>query len=161
MDNYLRALAERLVAAAVDRKIMVATAESCTGGMVAAAITAIPGASAMFDRSFVTYTNEAKTEMVGVPSDLIASEGAVSEAVACRMAEGAIARSHADIAVAITGIAGPSGGTLEKPVGTVWIATCVRGAAGSAIIYRFDGERDDVRLSACKEALNSVLNTQN
>ena len=105
--------------------LMVATAESCTGGMVASALTDIPGSSAVVDRGFVTYSNEAKAEMLGVPMDLIIEHGAVSEPVARAMAEGALAQSRADLTVAITGIAGPGGGSAEKPEGLVHFA-CAR-----------------------------------
>lgn len=99
---------------------MAATAESCTGGMIAAALTDVPGSSAVLDRGFVTYSNEAKTEMLAVPADLIAWAGAVSPEVARAMAQGAVLNSRADIAVSVTGVAGPGGGTAEKPVGLVW-----------------------------------------
>lgn len=105
--------------------LMVATAESCTGGLIAATLTEIAGSSAVVDRGFVTYSNEAKNEMLGVPMDLIEANGAVSEHVARAMAEGALARSRADIAVSVTGIAGPGGGSADKPVGTVHFA-CAR-----------------------------------
>ena len=121
-DARILALAEALGKALVARRRQVATAESCTGGLVAGAITAIAGSSAWFDRGFVTYTNEAKCELLGVPAALIAREGAVSEAVARAMADGALARSQADLVVAVTGIAGPGGGSAGKPVGTVCFA---------------------------------------
>lgn len=110
--------------AASDRKIVVA--ESCTGGLVAAALTEIPGSSAVLDRGFVTYSNEAKMEMLGVPSDLIETFGAVSVACVWAMAKGALDRSNADVAVAISGVAGPGGGTVHKPVGTVVFARVTR-----------------------------------
>lgn len=115
-----------LIAAAKARGIRVVTAESCTGGLIAAALTSVPGASAVLERGFVTYSNEAKTEMLGVPAELIQRVGAVSRDVALAMAEGALTHSRADIAVAVTGIAGPDGGTAEKPVGLVHIATAAR-----------------------------------
>lgn len=104
-------------------RLMVATAESCTGGLVAAALTDIPGSSAVVDRGFVTYSNEAKADLLGVPMELIITHGAVSEPVARAMAEGALGKSKADLAVAITGIAGPGGGTAEKPEGLVHFAS--------------------------------------
>lgn len=106
--------------------LTIATAESCTGGLIAASLAAVPGASAALERGFVTYSNEAKTEMLGVPADLIAQVGAVSREVALAMVEGALARSPADLAVAVTGIAGPDGGSSEKPVGLVHIAAARR-----------------------------------
>lgn len=103
-----------------DKKVMVATAESCTGGLVSATLTEIPGSSAMLDRGFVTYSNEAKSDLLGVPAEMVERHGAVSGEVAAAMAEGALARSNADVTIAITGIAGPGGGTDLKPVGLVW-----------------------------------------
>ncbi|QKV18178.1 CinA family protein [Oricola thermophila] len=103
-----------------DKKVLVATAESCTGGLVSATLTEIPGSSAMLDRGFVTYSNEAKSDLLGVPAEMIERHGAVSGEVAAAMAEGALARSNADVTIAITGIAGPDGGTDLKPVGLVW-----------------------------------------
>jgi nicotinamide-nucleotide amidase len=111
-----------VVAELIHRKLMIAVAESCTGGQLAAAITAVAGASAIFDRGFVTYSNAAKVEMLGVPANLIETYGAVSREVAVAMAEGALRHSHADIALSITGVAGPSGGSAEKPVGLVLFA---------------------------------------
>lgn len=121
--------AQTLLAETKARGFKIATAESCTGGLIAASLAAIPGASASLERGFVTYSNEAKTEMLGVPADLIQRVGAVSREVAIAMAEGAIAKSRADIAVAVTGIAGPDGGTPEKPVGLVHMAASRRGGA--------------------------------
>jgi len=118
-----------LIAAAKARGVRVVTAESCTGGLIAAALTSMPGASAVLERGFVTYSNEAKTEMLGVPADLIARKGAVSQEVALAMVDGALKHSPADIAVAVTGIAGPDGGSDEKPLGLVHIAAAKRGGA--------------------------------
>uniref|UniRef100_UPI00359414B9 CinA family protein n=1 Tax=Aestuariivirga sp. TaxID=2650926 RepID=UPI00359414B9 len=116
-DLIKRAVA--LIDVCRERKLWLATAESCTGGLIAGLITAVPGSSDVFDAGFVTYSNEAKTRMIGVPTDLIASAGAVSEDVARAMALGALAHSRADIAMAVTGVAGPGGGTALKPVGLV------------------------------------------
>lgn len=135
------------------RGLRVATAESCTGGLVAAALTAIAGASDVFERGFVTYSNAAKTAMLGVPAALIATQGAVSEAVARRMAEGAIAASEADLAVAVTGLAGPSGGTSAKPVGLVWFAAARRGGSVLAERHQFSGDRREVREASVRRAL--------
>ena len=115
-------IAAHILDLARERGIMIATAESCTGGLVAGAICSISGASDVFERGFVTYTNRAKSEMLGVPGDLIADHGAVSEPVARMMAEGALRESHGHVAVAITGVAGPGGGSPMKPVGTVHFA---------------------------------------
>ena len=140
----------------------VAVAESCTGGLVAAALTEIAGSSAVFDRGFVTYSNEAKIELLGVAEDLIDTFGAVSVAVAWAMAQGALAHSRADLAVAITGIAGPDGGTPQKPVGTVVFAVARRGAdpeAAEAETQVFETARDraEVRRQAALVALGLLL----
>lgn len=150
----LRARAEALVIACTARGLRLAAAESCTGGLVAALLTEVPGSSRVLERGWVTYSNEAKTELVGVPADLIAAHGAVSEAVARAMAEGALARSRADAAVAVTGIAGPGGATAMKPVGLVWFALAVRGADTRALERRYgDRGRSAVRLAAVGDAL--------
>lgn len=130
-----------------------ATAESCTGGGIAQAITAIPGSSAWFDRGFVTYSNAAKTEMLNVPPQLIDRHGAVSEAVVKAMTQGALAFSSADWAVAVSGIAGPGGGSLEKPVGTVWLAWQQRGYDPLAECVFFEGDRTSVRERTVVRAL--------
>lgn len=135
------------------RGLMLATAESCTGGLVAAALTAIPGSSAVVERGFVTYSNHAKAEMLGVPMALIDAHGAVSEPVARAMAEGALAHSHAQVAVAITGIAGPDGGSADKPVGLVHFAAARHGAATIARAHVFTGDREAVRAQATRTAL--------
>lgn len=126
-EKRLAEAARTYVEQCVQRKLRVVTAESCTGGLIAATIAKIPGCSAMLDRGFVTYSNEAKSEMLGVPADLIAARGAVSAEVARAMAEGALRLSHADISVAVTGIAGPDGGSGEKPVGLVHFAAARKG----------------------------------
>ena len=126
-SNHERA--GRLLGETKSRGYTIATAESCTGGLIAASLSAVPGASASLERGFVTYSNEAKTEMLGVPADLISQHGAVSKEVALAMVSGALAHSPADIAVAVTGIAGPDGGTAEKPVGLVHVAAARRGGA--------------------------------
>lgn len=136
---------------------MLSTAESCTGGMIAAAMTDVAGSSAVFDRGFVTYSNEAKSEMLGVPPDLIASVGAVSGPVASAMASGALQRSRAGIAVAVTGIAGPGGGGPDKPVGTVWFGVARHGAARVATERQmFPGDRAAVRAATLAHALHLV-----
>ncbi len=122
--NYERA--EQLLAQASARRLMIATAESCTGGLIAATLAAVPGASASLERGFVTYSNEAKIELLGVPANLISEHGAVSRDVALAMARGALQHSAAHIAVAVTGVAGPTGGTAEKPVGLVHISAARR-----------------------------------
>lgn len=132
---------------------LLATAESCTGGMIAAACTALAGSSDWFDRGFVTYSNAAKGDMLGVPAELIERHGAVSAEVACAMAEGALAHSRAALAVAVTGIAGPSGATPGKPVGTVWLALAVRGEPARAELLQLEGDRAAVRAQTVRHAL--------
>jgi nicotinamide-nucleotide amidase len=148
---------ESLAASLLAKGWRVATAESCTGGLISAACTELAGSSAWFERGFVTYSNEAKTELLGVDAGLIAAHGAVSEAVARAMAQGALARSGADIAVAVTGIAGPTGGSPDKPVGTVWLAWAVRGGIVEAERQRFEGDRAEVRRATCARALDGLL----
>lgn len=137
--------------------VKLATAESCTGGLVAAALTAIPGSSDVVERGFVTYSNEAKEEMLGVSPALLRAFGAVSEPVAKAMAEGAIERSRADIAVSITGVAGPGGGTPEKPVGLVHFGLARRGRATLAVHRIFPGDRAAVRRQAVEQALTMAI----
>lgn len=146
--------AEALLALCRSKGLMIVTAESCTGGLVAGALTAVPGSSAVVERGFVTYSNAAKTEMLGVPGAVIAEHGAVSELVARAMAEGALRRSRADLAVAVTGIAGPDGGSAEKPVGLVHFAAGLRGGAAVHVERRFGAiGRDGVRAAAVDQAL--------
>ena len=133
-----------------------ATAESCTGGLIAAACTAVAGSSDWFERGFVTYSNEAKTEMLAVPAALIATHGAVSEPVARAMVDGALRHSHATLAVAVTGIAGPGGAVPGKPVGTVWLAWG-DGTQVSAERLQLDGDRTAVRAATVAAALARLL----
>ena len=147
--------AAALVAACRSRGLVLATAESCTGGLVAALITEVPGSSATFDRGFTTYSNEAKAEMLGVSPTLIAAEGAVSDAVARAMAWGVLARSRAHVAVSVTGVAGPGGGTAAKPVGLVHFACAHRGGGVTVVERRFgDLGRGAVRLASVGQALD-------
>ena len=134
-----------------------ATAESCTGGLIAAACTAVAGSSDWFERGFVTYSNEAKVESLGVDPALLAAHGAVSEEVACAMAAGALAHARAELAVAVTGIAGPGGGTPVKPVGLVWLALARRGGAPVAERLQLDGDRAAVRGRTVARALAALL----
>ena len=151
-------LAEILVRRATAAGVMVVTAESCTGGMVAAAITDVAGASAVLDRGLVTYSNAAKRDLLGVPAPALDSHGAVSMETAAAMAEGALAASpQAGLAVAITGIAGPGGGSAEKPVGLVWFGLAVRGGAVETRRHLFDGDRAAIRTQAANEALRLLL----
>lgn len=128
------------------RREMLAAAESCTGGLIAAACTSVAGSSDWFERGFVTYSNEAKTELLGVPPALIAAHGAVSEPVARAMAEGAVARSRAHWSVAVTGIAGPGGAVPGKPVGTVWLAIGRRGHGAVPTLLQLGGDRESIRM---------------
>lgn len=157
MNPSTSALAQQLGDALLQRHWSCTVAESCTGGLVAAAITEISGSSQWFDRGFVTYTNLSKTELLGVPPDLIASQGAVSEAVVRAMAEGALAASQADVSVAISGIAGPGGGSPEKPVGTVWFACASRHHKTTAVSHCFKGDRAAVRSQAVWGAINTLV----
>lgn len=134
-----------------------ATAESCTGGGLAEILTRIPGSSAWFERGFITYSNAAKQEMLAVPAETLEQFGAVSEATASAMAKGAVENSHADYGVAITGIAGPDGGTKEKPVGTVCFAWYKRNEGGSTASICFDGDRLKVREQACMLAMQGLI----
>ncbi len=139
------------------KSLLLATAESCTGGGIAEVITRIPGSSAWFDRAFVTYSNEAKVEMLGVESNAIDRYGEVSDAVVRQMAEGALARSKAHLAVAVTGIAGPGGGTVDKPVGTVWFAWVVRDKSIVSERCVFSGDRAAIRHQTIVHALSKLL----
>ena len=150
----LRARAETLLAAARAKGLKIACAESCTGGLIAGLLTEIPGSSDVLDRGFVTYSNQAKEEMLGVPGAMIRQQGAVSEAVARAMAEGAIRNSTAQLSVAVTGVAGPGGGSDEKPVGLVHIAAARAGEATLHRECRFgDIGRSEVRIKSVETAL--------
>ncbi len=144
--------ARDLLAALEARRMTLATAESCTGGLIAAALTAIPGSSAVVTRGYVTYSNEAKAEMLGVPAELFGTVGAVSEEVARAMAEGAVRASGADLALSCTGIAGPGGATPDKPVGLVFIGCALRGAPARVARRVFPGDRAAVRAATVAEA---------
>ena len=164
MQKDIIELARQLGDALSAKQWMAATAESCTGGGVAYAITAISGSSAWFDRGFVTYTNEAKQQMLDVSGETLNQHGAVSEAVVLEMTAGVLRHSSANIAVAISGVAvaisgvaGPTGGSDEKPVGTVWISWRTQDGIHHAKQYLFPGDREQVRLQAIREALNGLL----
>ncbi|GAB4290621.1 MAG: nicotinamide-nucleotide amidase [Thiohalomonadaceae bacterium] len=156
-DQDLDALAEQVAAALLERGWRLATAESCTGGWVAKVCTDLAGSSRWFERGFVTYTNEAKQEMLGVEAGVLAEQGAVSEATVRQMAAGALARSRARLALAISGIAGPGGATPFKPVGMVCLAWVVSGDAVVSCTRHFEGDRDAVRRQAVAAALQGVL----
>lgn len=155
-DPQRSTVIEQLAAALLKKQAFMATAESCTGGGIAQALTAIPGSSAWFDAGFVTYSNQAKSRMLHVPEAVIAEQGAVSEAVVRRMVTGAILNSQARYAVAVSGIAGPGGGTPEKPVGTVWIAWGDTASVEAEPFY-FSGDREAIRLQTEDFALKRLL----
>lgn len=157
MDEALKRLAQAVGEALLARSMTLTVAESCTGGLIGGALTAIPGASTWFDRGFITYSNEAKQEMLGVCANTLREYGAVSEETAQEMAAGALAQSHADVAVAITGIAGPGGGALQKPVGLVCFAWAIQGGLARSSTRQFSGDREAVRCQAVKAALEEVL----
>ena len=150
-------LAERVVRACEAAGLRISTAESCTGGLIAAALTEIPGASNVLERGFVAYSYAAKTELLGVPADLIEAHGAVSPEVAQAMAEGALGGAPAELSVAITGIAGPGGATPAKPVGLVQLAAARKGAETLSERHVFSGDRGEVRLQGVQAALEMLL----
>jgi len=156
-DKKLYQLAEQVGLALKAGGVMLATAESCTGGGVAQAVTMVPGSSEWFERGFVTYTNISKREMLGVSADTLAQHGAVSEATVREMVRGCLAGSHAQVGVAVSGTAGPSGGTPEKPVGTVCFAWGVKDGECRAETRRFSGDRDAVRVQSVEYALQGIL----
>jgi nicotinamide-nucleotide amidase len=156
LPAYIFAEAEGLLAACRAKRIMLATAESCTGGLIAAALTAIAGSSDVVDRGFVTYSNEAKNQMIGVPMPLIERYGAVSEQVAAAMAEGALSRSRATIAVSVTGVAGPGGGSAEKPVGLVWFGIARTRVPVHAESRIFPGDRTGIRAATVEHAFKLI-----
>ena len=147
---------EQLAQLLLSRGWMLATAESCTGGLIAAACTDLAGSSEWFERGFVTYSNAAKSELLGVDAQTLATHGAVSEAVVRAMAEGAVRHSKARVAVAVTGVAGPSGGSKDKPVGTVWFGYLVDGELSSEM-RRFPGDRAAVRTATVRHALDGLV----
>lgn len=148
--------ADSLLAACRTKGIMLATAESCTGGLIAAALTAIAGSSDVVDRGFVTYSNEAKNQMIGVPMPLIETHGAVSEDVAAAMADGALARSRAAIAVSVTGVAGPGGGSAAKPVGLVCFGLARTGRPAITERHVFPGDRAAIRAATVAHAFAMI-----
>ena len=148
MEKDIITLAEKVGQTLLKQNLLLCTAESCTGGWVAQAISGVEGCSAWFERGFVTYSNTAKQEMLGVPVATIGKFGAVSQETAKAMAEGALQNSHADISIAITGIAGPSGGSKDKPVGLVWFAISQRSRSTLTFSRQFKGDRTSVREQA-------------
>ncbi|HUY67986.1 MAG TPA: CinA family protein [Alphaproteobacteria bacterium] len=150
-------LARKVIESYAEQKRRIVTAESCTGGLIAGALTDIPGASDVLERGFVSYSNAAKIEVLGVMPDVLESYGAVSAQIAEAMAKGALEFSHADVAVSVTGIAGPGGGSSDKPVGLVYLGLADRKGAVFHYKCQFKGERDEVRMAAVREALKLLL----
>ncbi len=157
MDRELEVLSHAVGAALKDLGLVLTTAESCTGGWIAQVVTSTAGSSDWFERGFVTYSNAAKQELLGVRAETLRTCGAVSEETAGEMVLGAIARSHAEVALAVTGIAGPGGGSADKPVGMVCFAWCRRGDPAHVSTARFQGDREAVRRKAVIHALEGVL----
>ena len=156
-DSALYKLAERTGQTLSARRWLLVLAESCTGGWIAKVLTDVPGSSGWFERGFVTYSNAAKVELLGMPQAVLDAYGAVSRETVNAMAAGALAHSRADVALAVSGIAGPDGGSPDKPVGTVWLAWTLRGHAGHSRRYRFQGDREAVRRQAVVAALEGLL----
>ena len=158
MADRLTASAAKLLGAALSASgKTVAVAESCTGGLLGGAITSIPGSSLYFSGGVVTYANSAKISLLGVPPDLVAARGAVSREVALAMAEGALSLFRADLAIAVTGVAGPGGGSRGKPVGTVWVAVVALGGVRYAHRFRFPGGRAAVRRETVRASLGAAI----
>jgi nicotinamide-nucleotide amidase len=160
-DAALNALAQQVATAALEKRVMVATAESCTGGWISKALTDLAGSSAWFEAGVVTYSYSAKEALLGVNPRTLERTGAVSEETVLEMVSGALARYGAGVAVAVTGIAGPSGGTADKPVGTVWIGWKRRGGYAHATVYHFAGDREAVRRQTVAAALAGIVTELN
>lgn len=157
MEDELKQLAISLNQRLLGGGEIMSSAESCTGGWIAKAMTDVPGSSGCFDRAFITYSNEAKQEMLGVAAETLEQNGAVSEAVVRQMVQGALERSRASVAVAVSGIAGPDGGTEEKPVGTVWLAWARAGGQVFTAKKLFPGDREEVRYRTAVTALQEIV----
>jgi nicotinamide-nucleotide amidase len=156
IDDPSAGLTGQLAQLLQSRGLMLCTAESCTGGLIAAACTERAGSSLWFERGFVSYSNASKTDLLGVPPDLIARHGAVSQEVARAMAAGALAHARAELAVAVTGVAGPGGGSADKPVGTVWLAWAL-GSQVRTELRHFEGDRSAVRQATVARALQGLI----
>jgi len=156
-STALQALSETVLSACREARLKLATAESCTGGLVAAALTDIAGSSDVVERGFVTYSNEAKSELLGIPAAMIAAHGAVSAQVATAMVQGALSRAPVDLAVSVTGIAGPGGATPGKPVGLVYFGIARKGGTARVERHTFHGDRAAVRWAATERALELLL----
>ncbi|WP_025738759.1 CinA family protein [Salinivibrio socompensis] len=155
--DHLFSLAKRLGDALLDAELTVTTAESCTGGGIAYCLTDVPGSSQWFQQAWVTYSNTAKQALVHVPTDLLGQYGAVSEPVVTAMAEGALAEANAGLAIAVSGVAGPSGGSDDKPIGTVWFAWAWHNGETDSEVCHFDGDRRAVREQTIEHALSFAL----
>ena len=159
-DDAVQQASESVGRLLTDQKLSITTAESCTGGLIAAALTSIAGSSAYFNAGIVSYSNESKRRLLGVPAETLVTNGAVSESVVLAMVEGARRRNHAQVAVAVSGVAGPDGGTVEKPVGTVWIAWSIpeqNRTKVSAERYEFSGNRNAVQRAAVLASLRGII----
>ena len=156
-DLELYQLTEHVSQCLLSRQWQLASAESCTGGWLAKCCTDIAGSSAWFDRGFITYSNESKQSLLDVQQSTLSQYGAVSEQTATEMAQGALAHSNANLSVAITGIAGPDGGSIDKPIGTVWFAWAIKNGAITTSCHHFSGDRDSVRRQAVKTALEGII----
>lgn len=157
MSKSLEALASRVGTTLQDQGLTLVTVESCTGGWIAKVITDIPGSSTWFERGFVTYSNSAKVELLGVRPSTVDTSGAVSGETAVEMAEGGLAHSRAGVSVAVTGIAGPEGGSPDKPVGTVWLSWAVKGKPTRSRRFLFKGDREAVRSQSVAAALEGIV----
>jgi nicotinamide-nucleotide amidase len=156
-DTDLTAIALEVGHALERAGLMLATAESCTGGWVGRVVTSVSGSSAWFERGFITYGEIAKQEMLGVPAEILKQHGAVSEPTARAMAEGALRHSHAQVALAVTGVAGPTGGSAHKPVGTVWFAWAAKQRVTYATHHQLDGDRESIRRQSVAIALRGLM----
>jgi len=150
-------LVEKLTDLLKSKNMKLVTAESCTGGLLATTMTHRPGSSKVFERGFITYSNEAKNELLGVPNDMLEKQGAVSAETAQTMAQGALKNSHADLAVSITGIAGPDGGSEAKPVGLVYFGYALKGGSAGSLEHRFEGDREKIQTIATITALKHLI----
>ncbi len=157
MNKELQTLLQQLASLAIEQDQMIATAESCTGGLIAAALTELSGSSVWFDRGFVTYSNQAKKDLLGVTQETLEGSGAVSAATVAQMAQGALARGSASMAVSVSGVAGPGGGSDSKPVGTVWIAWASRDFGHRTRHFIFSGDRASVRQQTVIEAIRGLI----
>ena len=156
-DAHIEKLTQHVADFLIDKKLLLVTAESCTGGWIAKCCTDLNGSSTWFDRGFITYSNQAKQDLLGVSEPTLNAFGAVSEQTAIEMAIGAIDFSQANISIAVTGIAGPTGGSEQKPVGTVWLAWALKNGPITSALHRFSGDRESIRRQAVSAALEGII----